>query len=190
MDTSLAPAFVRITYDGLTGPHHSIVPVNIDPSAVSGVEPNIIPKSGTPVSAETAITGYVDIWKLMLMTGQNIGLCEIYKVDAVTGEGTFLWGFDLATTGNISGAGEAYRGVSLTWKLINGRTGRTVVLENNYPVDQEVLPPYTALSPERLLSDYMISGDSIFYGRGNAYPFAPIRLVTKSYDALRTRAGL
>lgn len=190
MDTSLAPGFIRITYTGITGVHHSVVPVNLDPASTAGLEPDLITKDLTAVPAETAINAYVTQWRKALMATQAIGLCEVYAVDDVTGEGTFIYGFNLATAGAIGGTGAALRGVSLTWKLTNGKTGRTVILENNYPVDQQVLPPYGVGSPEEAISDFMISGESIFYGRGNAYPFAPIRLVTKTYDALRSRAGL
>lgn len=190
MDKSLAPGFARITYDGATGVHHAVVPVNLKAGWVSGVEPLITLKDASDVLAEDVIGDYVDAWKGMLMNSQNIGLCEVYAVDPDTGEGTFVYGFDLNTTGDLVGAGLAYRSVILTYKLTNGRTARVYVLENNYPVDEVVIPPYTVASPERIFSDYLKSDFSAYYGRGNAYPFAPISLHTKTFDPLRTRAGL
>lgn len=190
MDTSLSPGFARITYTGITGVHHAIIPVNVPSTAVGGVEPELTKKDATTQLAGDAITDFVNLWKAVLSTTQHIGLCEVYKVNPTTGEGTFLWGFDLDTNGSNSGAAEEFRSTVITFKLTNGRIARLTWLDNSYPVDEKVYPPFSAASPEDVFADYLVSGDSIYYGRGNAYPFAPISLTTKTFDPLRTRAGL
>jgi len=190
MDTALSPGFARITYTGVTGIHHSMIPVNLQTGWVAGTEPNLIKKDATPDLAGTLISDYVDVWRGLLLTSQNIGLCEVYAVNSVTGEGTFVWGFDLARAGALVGTAAPYRLMLMTWKLTNGRTGRTYILENSYAVDGVAYPPYGVGSPEEDLAAYLCGDDSIFYGRGNAYPFAPISYHTKTFDPLRSRAGL
>lgn len=190
MDTGLAPAFARITYTGETGIHHAIIPVNIDAGATPGVEPDLILKDASTIGGEAGVTAYVDLWKEFLVNTQDIGLCEFYKVDPTTGEGTFLYGFNIGTTGFGAGAGQAKIGLQMTFKLVNGRVFRALAMEGNTLADVDQRPPYLALSPQREFSDYVCGASSIVYGRGNSYPFAPLRLLSKEYDALRKRTGL
>lgn len=190
MDTGLAPGFARWTYTGATGAHHGLLPVNLVDGWVSGTEPMLTNKGGTDITAIAAVTEYIDNWKALVGNDQNIGLCEIYSVDPDTGEGTFVFGFDLATTGSSGGTSAAKRGMQITFKLTNGRVFRAAFMETGIAADVDQRPPFTALSGQAVFSDYVVSDDSIVYGRGNAYPFAPIRLLSKEYDVLRKRTGL
>src|SRR5258707_1782672 len=99
MDKGLAPGFTRITYTGIGGIHHAIVPVNMDPDATPGLEPDFTLKDASLSPAGTAIEAYVDAWAELISSAQNIGLAEVYAVDSVTGEGTFVWGFNLGRAG-------------------------------------------------------------------------------------------
>lgn len=190
MDKSLSPSFVRITYTGLLGVHHAIVPINIEDGWVAGVEPNLLTKDGSSVGAIEGVTGYVDAWKNGLAGSQLVGLAEVYAVDADTGEGTFVYGFDLATSGVGGGDGIRLAMATLSLKLINGRTAKITWMDSDFAVNVKVFPPYGGVSPVALMSAYAVSDASIIYGRGNSYPFAPISLTSKTSDASRTRAGL
>lgn len=190
MDTSLAPGFARWTYGGIGGIHHGIVPVNLETGWVAGEEPNLITKDGSSVTATEGVTGYIDAWKNLASHEQNIGLAEVYAVNPTTGEGTFVWGFDLATAGVHASPSRAKGGLQITFKLINGRTYRSLTMEGPWAFDESLTPPFDPVSPQGLFAAYAVSAASIIYGRGNAYPFAPLRSLTKEYDALRTRSGL
>lgn len=190
MDTALSPAFARWTYTGTTGIHHGIVPVNIEDGWVAGTEPNLLSKDGGSVGFEDGMTGFIDAWKNLASTAQNIGLAEIYAVDPATGEGTFVYGFDLSTAGLSAGGSLAKMGTQITFKLVNGRTYRALWMENGVAQDTQQYPPFAPASPQQLFAAYAVSAASIIYGRGNAYPFAPMRLLSKEYDVLRKRAGL
>lgn len=63
-------------------------------------------------------------------------------------------------------------------------------MENVFLVNNKFFPPYTAATPEKAISDYVISDDSILIGRDNATAFAPISLTSKTSDALRAQAGI
>ncbi len=190
MDRSLAPGFARWTYTGAGGVHHGILPVNLEPGWVAGSEPNVLSKDGSSVGFVDAMTGFIDAWKNLASTNQNIGLAEVYAVDPDTGEGTFVFGFDLGTVGLNATPSAAKLGTQVTFKLTTGGTYRALWMENGTLQDVDVRPPFVPTSPHGLFAGYAISDASIIYGRGNAYPFAPMRLLTKEYDALRKRTGL
>lgn len=190
MDRSLAPGFIRITYTGQHSPHHAIFPVNIDPDSVAGVEPQVALKDTTSVDVEDAVATMMTAWLPLLSSNQLVGLCEVYTVDVTTGEGRFIWGFDIDEVGGAGGDGVSLLMATFSFKLVNGRTYKTVVMENGFSVNTKVFAPYT---PEGVLDDYAVwacGASSLIYGRGNAYPFAPISATMKTSDALRKKAGL
>jgi hypothetical protein len=190
MDTALSPGFARMTYDGASGVHHMITPLNIVLPATPGLEPDITPKGGVATGAEAALTGFYTALLEFFGSDQDLGLVEIYTVDDTTGEGTFIYGFNLGLTGTNGGASVKYRQASLTTKLTNGKTGRLLVMDSPLTLNLNIFAPFAPGTPEREIADYLISADSVFYGRGNAYPFSPLRLLTKDNDALRARGGL
>ena len=191
MDRSLAPGFARSTYTGVGGVHHMITPINLQAGWVSGENPDVMLKSGDLLDAEAAIQAFLEVYALLLATSQHIGLVEIYAVDPGTGEGTFVYGWDAAVTGTGPGGSAVPKvGTQITYKLVNGRTYRLLAMENDIGQDVNQYPPFGVGSPQAVISGFVCGADSPVYGRGNAYPFAPMRLVTKEYDALRKRTGL
>jgi hypothetical protein len=190
MDTALAPGFARITYNGVTGIHHALFTINLETGWVAGTEPNILTKGGSSVLAETAIGNLMLVWLPFLHTSQQAGLCEIYAVDATTGEGTFVYGFDLAEVGSNAGTPVAMGGATLTLKLVNGRTHKSVWLDTPAPVNQKDYAPFSSGGIVEDYASWAVSPSSILYGRGNAYPFAAISFTTKTFDPLREREGL
>lgn len=190
MDRSLAPGFVRITYTGAGGLHHKILPVNLIDGWVAGTEPQFQQKDGTPVDATSGITDYVNAWRTLMAASQNIGLAEVYAVDADTGEGTFVWGFSLSTVGVQALSSIAKVGLQITFKLVGGGTYRDLTMEGPYAQDLNLRPPFIVDDPDDVLATYVTGDSSIVYGRDNTYPFAPLRFITKEYDALRKRTGL
>jgi len=190
MDKSLAPGFARTTYSGASGIHHAITPLNINPASVSGVDPAVTLKDTTSMSAEAAMEVFWTNALPLMGTSQTIGLCEIYKVDADTGEGTFLWGWDLGLAGTGENAGQALTMTTLSFKLVNGRTYKFTLMEGIFLPNQKDYIPYPVGGVVEDFNNYVISGDSPVYGRGNAYPFAGIARTTKTSDALRRRTGL
>lgn len=190
MDTALAPGFARTTYSGESGVHHAITPLNIDPSAVAGVDPSVTLKDTTSVTASVAMTDFWTQVKELMGDNQTIGLCEIYKVNASTGEGTFLWGFDLAMSGSSGADGNFLSMVTLSFKLVNGRIYKLTLMDTPAVANVKDYAPYLIGSATADVAAYITSGDSPVYGRGNAYPFASIALTSKTSDALRAREGL
>jgi hypothetical protein len=190
MDTALAPAFVDISYTGLSGLHHKQIPVNIVSGWTAGTEPQFTTKGGTTGDAGDLIDNLVDVWRGLLAESQNIGLAQVIAVNSTTGEGTFVWGYNVGQVGAHGGDGVELGMATLSLKLVNGRIGRDVTMEGWFGVNSKLFPPFVPASELALWSGYLTSDASIFYGRGNAYPFAPISLTTKSSDALRVREGL
>jgi len=190
MDKALAPGFARTTYTGDTGVHHHITPLNIVDGWTAGTDPSVTLKDTTTVAASVAMTDYWDVIRELLAEEQNIGLCEIYAVDADTGEGTFIFGFNLALTGNVAADGTDMGMMTLSLKLTNGKGARVVLLDTPFAANLKVRPPFDALTPIDIATEYLVGGTSPYYGRGNSYPFAPIALTTKTSDVLRKREGL
>jgi hypothetical protein len=50
------------------------------------------------------------------------------------------------------------------------------------------LPPYS-IGLFSDLSDFIVGASSPVYGRGNAYPFTPVSLLSKTNDKLRKQQG-
>jgi hypothetical protein len=190
MDKSLSPGFARTTYTGETGVHHHILPVNLDPSAVSGSDPALTLKDESTALASTVLGSYWNVAKELLSIGQNIGLCEIYKVNAATGEGIFLYGFDLGLEGTVAGTTIPMQMQTQSFKLTNGRIWKAVFMDAPFPVNQKLYPPFADGLAITVFADFVVSDLSPVYGRGNAYPFAPISFTTKTSDVLRKREGL
>jgi hypothetical protein len=190
LDTALSPGFARTTYTGLSGVHHLILPINIDPAAVAGTQPDVTLKNGTTTPVEAVLNDFWEVAAEIMADDQHIGLCEVYKVNATTGEGTFLWGFDLDMVGASGGAGVEMGMMTLSFKLINGRTYKFVLLDTPAVPNQKVYPPFASGGSIEAMAAYAVAATSPIYGRGNAYPFAPIAWTTKTSDALRSREGL
>lgn len=190
MDKALAPGFARTTYDGDSGIHHHITPLNIVGTPVPGADPTVQLKDTTTTSAETAMRDYWTNVGELLASDQHVGLCEIYAVDPDTGEGTFLWGFDVNIEGGSGAGGVAMSQMTLSFKLVNGRVYKLVLLDTPAAPNQKDYAPYLVGGNVEAVATYIVSGDSPVYGRGNAYPFASIAFTTKTSDALRSREGL
>lgn len=187
--TSLAPGFVRVTYDGTLFPHHTVIPVKFDGIPTPGSEPNILLKDGSSVPVSTAIAAMFDLIKPFFHTGTNFGNAEVHTVDATTGLDRFIWTWNVGKVGTASGTNFPTVQVVMSFKTSVGSQYKLYMMEPNNAANFRVLPPY-ANAAILALSDYIVSGSSPVYGRQNAYPLAPVSFITKSNDKLRKQQGL
>lgn len=189
MPTSLAPGYARVTYDGVLFPHHMTIPVNITGSPTPGVEPDLVLKDASTVGAETAIGDLVSEFLPNFAAGTNFGLCEIHTVDDVTGEDAFIYAFNLGLVGSAGSANIPTTELVMTFKLATGGLYRLYLMEGASAANVRILPPYGA-GYVKDISDFIVGPSSPVYGRTNAYPFAPISMITKYNDKLRKQQGL
>jgi len=188
-DTSLAPGYIRFTYDGVLFPHHATIPVNYDGTPTPGAEPDVILKDASTLGAEAALDAYLDVLVPHFHTSVNFGNAEAHAVDETTGVDTFLWTWNAARVGSDSGPAIATGQAVLSLKSSIGTQVKLYLMESGSPANQRFLPPF---APGIIadLSDYAVSPSSMIYGRGNAYPLAPISFITKYNDKLRKQQGL
>jgi hypothetical protein len=189
MDTSLAPGYARVTYDGVLFPHHMTIPINFDGTPTPGVEPDLLLKDASSLGAEAAIGALVDVIKPAFKTTVHFGLCEIHAVDGTTGLDTFIYAFNLARLGTDTGVTVAMSEVVFSFKTTIGSAYKLYLLEGTSPVNTRTLPPYGAGWP-LTLSDFVVGSSSPVYGRKNAYPFVPVSMIAKTNDKLRKQQGL
>lgn len=189
MDTALAPGYARVTYDGVLFPHHMMIPVNYDGTPTPGVEPDLLTKDGSSIAGVAGVTGFLTPMLPNWNTGTNFGLVEFHTVDDITGADAFIYAANLGLTGGAVSANIPTSEGILTFKLATGGLYRLYWMEGAVAANQRVLPPFAAGYLEDA-SDYIVSDDSIVYGRSNAYPFAPISFITKYNDKLRKQQGL
>ena len=190
MANSLSPGFARISYTGPTGLHHAIVPINLKDGWVQGEEPTIFQKDGTEVPAVTGIGTYITAYAGIFDDGTDFGLVEIYAVDDETEERTFIFAFNSTESGsNVLGAVQ-YALSTMSFKTTKGGLIRQSAMECVFPVNQKFYAPYTGIADLLAFANYVVSANSIVFGRDGSYAFAPIATTIKTSDALRERAGL
>lgn len=189
MDTSLAPGYVRITYDGSLFPHHMTIPVNPDGTPTPGVEPDILLKGASSLGVEAAIAAFITVTLPFFKSTTGFGLAEMHTVDPTSGLDTFIWAWDVGLSGSGSGTNVPTGQTVFSFKTVAGGAYRLYLLEGLNAPNQKMLPPYPA-GIEKTLSDFVIGSTSPVYGRGNSYPLVPVSDVTKLNDKLRRQQGL
>lgn len=184
MDRSLSPGFVRLTQVGGTIPHHQILPIKPASPMVSGVEPELLKRDGTSVGAVGAIASYLAVWVALFNAEMGWGLCEVYSVDATTGEGTFIFAWNSGFVGTAVGATVDASIAIFSLKTTAGNILRLTAMESVLAVNGVLRPPFVADSAQDELSDFLVSDENFIVGRDGNYPFVPISIKTKTSDAL------
>jgi len=187
--TSLAPGYVRVTYDGTLFPHHMTIPVNYSGTPTPGTEPDLVLKDASILGAEAAIAALYAVITPFFKTTTHFGLAEAHTVDPTTGEDAFIFAWNLGLTGGDVGTQISSGQQVVVFKTSVGSLYKLYMMENVSPVNVKVLPPFVA-GPLLDLSDFIVGGSSPVYGRQNAYPFVPVSSLTKTNDKLRKQHGL
>jgi len=187
--TSLAPGYIRLTYDGTLFPHHMTIPVNYDGTPTPGTEPDIILKDASSSGVEAALDAFLDVLVPHFNTSVNFGNAEAHTVDATTGADTFIWTWNAARVGSDGGPAIPTGQAVFSFKTSVGSALKVYLMESGSPANNRILPPYDP-GIIKDLSDFVVSGASLFYGRENAYALAPVSFITKYNDKLRKQQGL
>lgn len=185
MANSAAPGFIRQTYVSPQGVHHVQLGINFSSTPTAGVEPQLDQRDATSVAAISGWAAFLAEYRKFFDEDTNFGLAEIYRVDPSTEERFFIYGWNVAAQGLAATANVPLGMLTMTYKLTNGGLLRVVMMEGVTVVNQNLAPPYIVDTPFQDITEYLVSGDNIIYGRGNAYPFAPISARSKTSDALR-----
>lgn len=189
MDTSLAPGYVRVTYDGTLFPHHMVIPVKFDGTPTPGTEPDLLLKDASSLGAEAAIGALMDVIRAFYHTTTHFGLAEAHTVDEVTGADAFIYAWNLGVLGTSPSTNKATFQTIITFKTALGTLYRLYMMENIDGANEHLLPPFSDPTLAAL-ADFVVSDASPVYGRGNAYPFVPVSKIVKSNDKLRKQQGL
>ena len=186
---SLSEGFIRLTYTGVTKPHHIILPINFDGTPTPGVEPNLTTKGGDSIGVEAGLDGFIDVYGNFFNTGVRFGLAEVYAVNPTTEERTFIYAWNVDRTGDDGNAAQENVRLTMTFKTVAGGRLNIVMMEPVNHYDTLEFPPYVPLSRELLMSNYITGDDSIVIGRDNTYAFVPVTMKGKIDDVLRKRSG-
>lgn len=189
MPTSLAPGYVRVTYDGVLFPHHMTIPVNFSGTPVPGTEPDLILKDASTDNAISAIAAMFAVIQPFFTTTVHFGLAEAHTVDPVTGEDQFIFAWNIGLLGTSPFARVPAEQLVFSFKTALGTAYKLYLMEAIIVPNTRVLPPYSEaifLS----LSNFIVGNTSPTYGRGNSYPFVPVSAISKTNDKLRKQQGL
>lgn len=189
MPTSLAPGYVRVTYDGALFPHHMTIPVNFSGTPTPGTEPDLVLKDASTDGAISAIAALMALVQPFLTTTTHIGLAEAHTVDETTGEDQFIFAWNVGLLGTSGAARVAMSQIIFVFKTAIGSLYKLYIMEGSQPVNIKQLPPYTETIYDNL-SDFVVGASSPCYGRGNSYPFVPVSVLNKTNDKLRKQQGL
>lgn len=189
MDTSLAPGYIRQTYDGTLFPHHMTVPINFDGTPVPGVEPDLLLKDASSSGSVAAWDDLLQLIKVFFPSSVHFGLAEIHAVDSDTGLDTFIYAWNAGVVGTAGGAQVVAGQNVFSFKTTAGSAFKLYLMESVEAVNLRKLPPYVD-APNSNLSDFIVGDSSPVYGRGNAYPFVPVSIISKTNDKLRKQHGL
>jgi len=184
---SLGNGFARITYTGLSGIHHAIVPLLIAGTPVAGTEPDVTMKDATTINAQAGIDEYLSHYRDFFPSTTNFGLVEVYSVNPATEERTFIWGYNADIAGTHASVGILWEMFTMTFKTIGGSVAKVVGMEASFAVNVYDTPPFTVATPIDNMAIYMVSDECIHVGRDNTFPFAPLSFRTKTSDVLRKR---
>jgi len=189
LSSDLAPGFIRLTYSGTVLPHHMIIPINFDGTPTPGVEPDL----QTSSAASTPFTvGLVDFVTNALVTQfpatVKFGLADIYKVDATTGERTFIYTHNVDLIGTSTDPVVPNTQAVWWFKTTNGGKLKVTTMESVYFADTRNVGSVPADARQDII-DFITGPDNIHYGRKNAYPLAFMSFVSKINDVLRKRQG-
>jgi len=187
--TSLAPGYVRVTYDGVVFPHHMTIPVNYDGTPTPGSEPDILLKDASSSGVVAAIADLFAVVQPFLKTTTHIGLAEAHTVDDTTGEDQFIYAWNVGLLGTSSAAIVPMSQVVFNFKTAIGSAYKLYIMEGTQPINIKLLPPYTETIYDNL-SDFIVGDSSPCYGRKNSYPFVPVSVLNKTNDKLRKQQGL
>lgn len=189
MPTSLAPGYVRVTYDGTLFPHHMTIPVNFSGTPVPGSEPDLVLKDDTTEGAIAAIAALMAVIQPFFNTAVHFGLAEAHTVDATDGEDSFIFAWNVGLLGLSSVASVSSGQAIMSFKTSLGTPYKLYLMESVVAVNQRFLPPFTD-TVQDAASDFIVGNTSPIYGRGNAYPFVPVSFISKTNDKLRKQHGL
>jgi len=189
MPTSLAPGYVRVTYDGSLFPHHMTIPVNYSGTPTPGTEPDLILKDASTDGAESAIAALFALIQPFFNTGIHFGLAEAHTVDDTTGDDQFIYAWNLGLLGTSVAPTIPTTQLVFSFKTSLGTAYKLYLMESIIQPNLRDLPPYTEAN-RLALSNFVVGNSSPIYGRGNAYPFVPVSCISKTNDKLRKQQGL
>lgn len=191
LSSALAPGFIRLTVQTNNHLHHQIIPVNFDnPNPSPGVSPELLTTDETAIDFLTAINAWAVVLAAQITSDDKIGLADVYKVDATSGERTFLYATDVAMVGTNTGATVPFVQAVWTFKCTSGKPLKVYVMESVYDADVRNVGSVPADARGDVLDYILAPSGNIFYGRSNAYPISFIAFTTKENDILRRNGAL
>lgn len=187
--TSLAPGYVRCTYDGVVFPHHMVIPVKFSGTPTPGTMPDLILKDASTDSADSAIAALFALIIPFYNSGVNFGLAEAHTVDDTTGEDQFIFAWNQGLVGLSMAPSIAMSQFIFSFKTAVGSAYKLYLMESIIAPNLRDLPPYSETNRDNL-SDFVVGSSSPCYGRGNSYPLVPVSAISKTNDKLRKQQGL
>lgn len=189
LSSHLAPGFIRYTYSSPTFPHHGIIPIKFNGIPEQGVEPSLETSSGGNVMFSTGIDLMIDsAIRTQYNADTNFGLADIYSVDPVTGERSWIFSHNIDAEGSNIAANVTISRATWMFKSTVGKPIKVVLMGSVYTPNSRNVGSVPADARQDVL-DYMLGDDCIVYGRTDAWPLTFVSFTSKTDDVLRALYG-
>jgi hypothetical protein len=183
---SLSPMFAILTYSGNSGIHKQTIPLIPSTTPVPGTEPELDQKSGSLYPAGDFVTDYMAVMRPFFHTGVEFQTVDFWSKPTPTSDPIWIYTVPIGLAGTSGTNQITASQTTITFRSNAGGIYRWVGLDTNIALN--TLNPYPFGSPtQSALAAYIVSNGSCIHARDNAPLVVPIRLLTKTNDALRKR---
>lgn len=182
---SLYPSFVKIFYSANGHPHTMVLPVQMVLPA--GNPPSLTLKNGTTQDWETCVgTNFVPLLAQVFNVASSFVSAEIWSMATPTADPVFVDAMTIGMVGQSGSPTVPYSQVSMTFRAADGGLFRLLLLEGTQGANARDDPPFDGAANLNI-SNFLIGATSFVCARSGGYLIAPIRLLTKTNDKLRSK---
>jgi hypothetical protein len=181
---SLYPGFVKIAYTSNGHPHTMVLPVKPEVSGSTWALEKVLGGSYDPWT--DAVDAFVLLQKGELKTTDSINTAELWTLASESADPLFREVYAVSQAGTGSAANVPYGERVITFRTAAGGLLRHYLMEGSTPVNVRDNPPFAA-SAYNDVALMFISSDGFVFGRDGGQPITPIRMTSKTNDALRKK---
>lgn len=189
MANSLAPGFILLHYEGLSGQHVATLPCGVPLFDVADGNYTIPRRNGDRGRWFDAVTDYAMLASALCPTTTNFTFAELWEKTTPNADPLFRDTHEVLRIGSALPGNE---GVGRQ-AVFSGRTGaggiaKRYVLDVQLGIDRNLRPPiYDAFVSVRNWANSMTAPNTWHVGRDGGFVIAAIRVLTKTNDSLRKR---
>lgn len=185
---SLDPGFVIIHYTRGAVPHQQVIPVLWSTAPTVGADPSLLTKAGGTVLGSVGVNAYILLFKVLFFTDVTFQDAEFWYKATETSDPVWIFTHPLGVAGTGVGSSTIAHQIAMTYRTGTGGIFRLYAMEPAavWAGNQKQSWPTWNVGGANV-ANYLMGTTSWVVGRDNGYLVVPIRLQTKTNDALRRK---